>query len=135
MTNIHEEIRSLLAAYVMDAVPREEVPAIRAHVLSCEECWNEADSYADALGALAVSVDPAPLPVGFADRVVSEAMGDRDRATGRPARPAWFRRAALSFAAGLAVVAIVITSSSLIGSIQRERRYERIVAALISDDA
>ena len=135
MTDIHEEIRSLLAAYVMDAVPADEVPAIRAHILSCEECFQEADGYAESLVALAASADPAPLPPGFADRVVRAAVGDPEPKTATVRAP-WFRRAALGAVAGLAALALIVTSVSLVNSMQRERDYERIVASLVrSDDA
>jgi anti-sigma-K factor RskA len=133
MTNIHEEIRSLLAAYVLDAVPADEVPAIRAHILSCEECFAEADSYAESLAALSGSVDASPLPEGFADRVVRAAIGESAVVPAKVRSP-WFRRMALRAVAGLAALLLVVTSVSLIGFIQRQRTYERIVASLIRDD-
>lgn len=133
MTDVHQEIRSLLAAYVMDAVPSDEVPAIRAHILSCEECFQEADGYAESLVALAGSAAPVSLPPGFADRVVRAAVGDPEP---RPAtvRPPWFRRVAFGAAAGLAAVALIVTSMTLMDSVRRERSYERIVAALVRSD-
>ncbi|MEA2517173.1 MAG: hypothetical protein QOG16_1011 [Actinomycetota bacterium] len=134
MTNIHEEIRSLLAAYVMDAVPPEEVPAIRAHILSCEECFAEADSYAESLVALSISVGPSPLPAGFADRVVRAATGEPEASVVKKApRLQWLRPVVLRVGAGLAVAALVVTSFSLANSIQQQRRYERIVASLVRD--
>lgn len=136
MTNIHDEIRSLLAAYVMDAVPAEEVPAIRAHILSCEECFEEADSYAESLAALASSVQPVPVPAGFADRVVQAAIGDPEPAVVDPSRAPWFRKIALRSLAALGAVILVVTSVSLVGSLRAQHRYERIVASLVrADDA
>src|SRR5688572_17617018 len=116
MSDIHGEIRSLLAAYVMDAVPAEEIPAIRAHILSCEECFQEAESYAETLTALAASADPVPVPAGFADRVVAAAVGSPEqesspaqsgRASGT--RLPWWRRVALPAGAALAVVVVAVT--------------------------
>src|SRR5688572_15658775 len=75
MTDAHEEVQSLIAAYAMGAVPEDEIPAIRAHILSCEICFAEAESYTDVLSALATSVPPVPLPAGLAERVVAEARG------------------------------------------------------------
>lgn len=141
MSDIHGEIRSLLAAYVMDAVPAEEIPAIRAHILSCEECFQEADGYAESLAALAASADPSPLPAGFADRVVQAAIGPSEQETtpanaGRAdlARPPWFRRVALSTGAAFVVVVVAVAGVSLVNSLQREREYERIVASLIQEE-
>lgn len=149
MTDIHGEIRSLLAAYVMDAVPEDEVPAIRAHILSCEECFQEAESYAESLGALAASAEPVRLPAGFADRVVQAAVGQAavgdavagqaagTVGAGRETTPSvpWFRRSfVLSAAAVLGALVLVVATASLVTSIQREREYERIVAALVKDE-
>lgn len=134
MTNIHAEIRSLLAAYVMDAVPADEVPAIRAHIISCEECFEEADSYAESLAALAASTDPVTVPAGFADRVVSAAMGESEPSRAKLARPPWFRRAVLRSGAALAAAVLVVTSFTLASSIQRQRQYERIVTSLVRND-
>lgn len=67
----HEEVKELIASYVLDAVPAEEVPWIRAHILSCDECMAEADNYAEVVADLGLAADPVPLPKGFEDRVMA----------------------------------------------------------------
>lgn len=138
MSDIHGEIRSLIASYVMGAVPEDEIPAIRAHILTCEECFQEAESYAESLGALAAVAEPVRLPDGFADRVVRAAVGTAAVGTEaveaeKAPRTPWFRRTFL-VAAGVAALALVVAAASLVTSVQREREYERIVAALVKDD-
>lgn len=137
MTEIHDQINSLLAAYVMDAVPAEEIPAIRAHILSCEMCFAEADAYATSLAALAESVAPVPLPEGFSERVLIAAGG---AVTERPparrlALPKWFRGALVGSTAALAALMLIVTSVSLARSMERERQFESAVAALVRDDS
>ena len=53
----HAEIKELIPAYVLGAVPPEEIPSIRAHILSCDECIAEADRFAETASSLALSVE------------------------------------------------------------------------------
>lgn len=133
MTDVHDHIESLIAAYAVGAVPEDEIPAIRAHILSCEECFEEAESYATALVALAESVEPVPLPRDFADRVMREARPEPTSNKERRFRIARPRRALLAMGGALALVILIVTASSIVGSISRERRYERVVTALVRD--
>lgn len=134
MTDIHEEVRSLLAAYVMDAVPLEEVPAIRAHILTCEDCFAEAEAYAGSLPALVDSVEPSPVPAGFADRVLAAARGD-DAPARQPRVDSWgwLRRRFVPVVAALAALALLVVSASLVATLQRTREYERVLAAVVQD--
>lgn len=134
MTEIHDRIESLIAAYAMGAIPEDEVPAIRAHILSCEICFAEAESYTEALGALATSVEPVPLPKGFAERVLKEARGESPApAAKEAARGRTWRRFLVPGLAVLAVISLVATSLALIGSLERQDEYERVVASLVRD--
>lgn len=139
MSEVHEHVNSLIAAYAIGAVPEEEIPAIRAHILSCEECFAEVESLATSAAALAEAVDPVELPAGFEDRVmqqVSDPARDRVRArTKRPTLPSWARLRVPVFAGAAAVMAalLVITGLSFSRSLDRQRQYQQVVAALVQD--
>lgn len=133
MSNVHHEIESLIAAYVMGAVPEEEVPAIRSHILSCEACFAEAESYTDALMALASSVEEMPLPRGFADRVVKATREGSPVARGRAAPAKRFWRTLVPGIAVVATIALVGTTAGLVRSTSRQREYQDVVASLVRD--
>ena len=137
MNDIHEEIQSVLAAYVMSAVPEEEVPAIRAHILSCERCFEETERYASALAVLPELVDPEPLPTGFADRVLTLAVGEDEQAQEAPQKlRRWipsFRWVAAGIGATAVIVALVVMATSLFASNNRLDEYESAVAAVVHD--
>ena len=129
----HDELKALIAPYVLGAVPPEEQEEIRAHLLSCEECMGEADGYSAATANLALAVEPKPLPEGFSDNVVTLVQGDRPRvAAERPARRG-ISVPAFGIAA-LLVVAAVLTGVlvNVVGDLRAERR---ITAALLQGDA
>lgn len=129
----HEELKELIAPYVLGAVPVEEEQEIRAHLLSCEECMTEADAYSTATAQLALAVDPKPVPDGFAENVV--ALARADSAPAPAALPARRRFSLPAFGvAALAVVAVVLTGAlvNVVGGLRQERR---ITAALLRDDA
>lgn len=134
MTEIHDRIESMIAAYAMGAVPEDEVPAIRAHILSCETCFAEAESYTEALAALATSVEPVPLPKGFAERVLTEARGESPAPVTREgARNRTWRRFLVPGLAVLAAISLFGTTLALVGSLERQDEYERVVASLVRD--
>ncbi|MGH2827485.1 MAG: anti-sigma factor domain-containing protein [Actinomycetota bacterium] len=70
----HDELKSLIAPYVLGSVSPEETEFVRAHIVACDECMAEADSYAAVVSSLALSVDEEPLPDGFIDRVMARAQ-------------------------------------------------------------
>ncbi|MGH2733949.1 MAG: anti-sigma factor domain-containing protein [Actinomycetota bacterium] len=69
----HDEIKSLIAPYVLGAVSEEEMATVRAHIATCDECLAEADGYSDVVSSLALAVEQDDLPEGFIDEVMSEA--------------------------------------------------------------
>lgn len=104
MERTHDELRSLIAPYVLGAVPEDEVAMIRAHIVTCEECMAEAERFAEATTSLALLVgDEEELPSGFADRVIDQVRP----ATEAPARQArgWWRNV---FAATTAILLIAV---------------------------
>jgi anti-sigma-K factor RskA len=133
MERTHEEMRTLIASYVLGAVPAEEVGEVRAHILSCDECMAEVESYAAVTEALADTVAPVGVPPGFADRVMDRAVQDWPARASVEAAPRWWRPA-WAAAAGL----LLLLSSTLTVAYLRARSevalQERVVAALLEDD-
>ena len=130
MSNVHEEIQSVMAAYALGAVPDEEIPAIRAHILSCEECFAEAESYADTLAALSMAAGDVPLPAGFADRVIQQATEGSAEAA-----PTTRRRwsPGLVFAAAAMTLLFVATGVALLDAVDDRDRYQDVIAAMVHD--
>jgi anti-sigma-K factor RskA len=129
----HDELKALIAPYVLGAVPVEEEEEIRAHLLSCEECMSEADEYSATTANLALAADPKPLPEGFADNVIALVREDAIHLPAeRPARR-WFSLPAFGIAA-LLIVAAVLSGIlvTVMGDLREERR---ITAALLRADA
>ena len=135
MNDIHEEIHSVLAAYVMSAVPEDEVPAIRAHILSCEKCFEEAERFAAALTVIPESIEAEPLPEGFADRVVTAAVGDEPAPeTHKKKRWVPSLRWSLAGLAGTAmIIALVVATVALVSANNRMNEYRAAVAAVVHD--
>lgn len=131
MSNVHEEIRSLMAAYALGAIPEEEVPSIRAHILSCEECFAEAESYADTLASLSMAVDDVPLPEGFADRVLEQMRGTTSTPASIRKRFRW--SPAVAFAGAALSLLLVATSIALVDAIDDRDRYQDVLAAMVHD--
>lgn len=111
----HEEFKALIAPYLLGAVPSDEVPLIRAHILSCEECLSEADGYSTVTASLALAADPVPLPDGFAERVMSkvtESQPTPARAPARRRRWGWVEALAGVSLAAAVVMAVVLVNLS-----------------------
>jgi anti-sigma-K factor RskA len=135
MGRSHEELKELLVPYALGAIPQDEMVEIRAHILECEECMAEADSFADVASSLAFAAPPEELPLGFADRVIDLVHEERpavapDRARGWARR--WRVFEGLAFAALLIVVGVL--SFALIDA-RRDVDYgRRVVGALLNTD-
>jgi anti-sigma-K factor RskA len=136
MGRSHEELKELLVPYALGAVPEGEMAEIRAHILECEECMAEADSFADLASSLAYAAPSEELPRGFADRVID--LVREERAT--PAVPHGVSRArrwrwveGLSFAALLIVIAVL--TFSLVDARSDVTFERRVVSALVDSDA
>ena len=129
----HENMRSLIAPYVLGAVPPEEMARVRAHLLSCDECQAEADRLAPAADSLAATVEEVELPPGFSERVISQVRADRPStaATPSPARR-WGRLPALAAVAMLLVTAVM--GAALYGSNRDLDVRNEAVGRLLSDD-
>lgn len=133
MTLSHEELKSLIAPYALGAVSDEEMRVLRSHILSCEECMQEADSLTSAASLMTLAVEEAPLPSGFADRLLSKVEAERPAAvahSGAPRRFSW-RMALLSGAASLALA--VAGGVALDARRDLERNRDALLALLHSD--
>lgn len=93
----HQEIESLLAPYVLDAVEPHETAEIDAHLLDCADCRAEVASYRRALGNLAVDEHRSPTETAPAGTLHEQERPDRS------ATPAWVR---------LALVAILLLATA-----------------------
>jgi anti-sigma-K factor RskA len=76
MNKTHEELKSLIAPYVLGAVSPEEMEEVRSHIISCEECMAEADRYSSAVSSLALSVHPDAIPDTLIDNVMRQARAE-----------------------------------------------------------
>ena len=133
MNGTHEEVKDLIGPYVLGAVPEEEVPMIRSHILSCEECMQEAENYSGVTSSLALAVDPVPLPAGFAERTMARIADERPSPSTAPARS---RKWSLGWALSSAALVVIIAILSLAFSQSRSQvsTNEQIVAALLEED-
>ena len=125
----HDEIRSLLPAYALGAVSAEELRTIRDHILGCDECMAEADSYGVAADGLALSVEETALPPGFADAVLAKVAHPQPA----PARPAWNRW--LAALAATSVLVIAALTAALFDVRDDLDRQQRALAQILRDDS
>ena len=125
----HAEIRELVPAYAIGAVDSDERREIERHLRTCDECRQAVEGYESATGALASSVGPVPLPDGFADRVVSQAIGDEVQERVRYRR--WWTRVAVAMSAAVivAVAAIAVTVVEGRNDAQRQRQVLALLAS------
>jgi anti-sigma-K factor RskA len=129
----HDHLKLLVAPYVLGALDPEEIPLVRKHILSCEECMAEADGFSREAAKLLATVDPQRLPEGFEQRILAEIAVDRHaRAPLPPRRRRW------SFAPGFAFLALVLVAGALSVGLLDARgdlaRDERILAAVVARD-
>lgn len=134
MSDIHDNIRPLIASYAIGAVPEEEIPPIRAHILSCEECFAEAESFARASAALAELVEPIALPDDFEQRVLEHVRGKETFEY--PERQGWLGRWRTPLLAGVTAAfmgVLLFMSFSYFGWETKQSQYQKTVAALVQD--
>ena len=134
MSDVHDNIRPLIAAYAIGAVPEEEIPPIRAHILSCEDCFAEAESFARASAVLAELVEPIALPADFEQRVLKEVRTEKTLES--PARQSWLKRWRTPLLAGATAVftgIILLVSLSYLTSDTSPSQYRETVTALVQD--
>ena len=132
MERAHEDSKGLIAAYVLGALSDPELRDIRSHIMSCDECMAEVERLVEALPSLALSVAPAPLPDGFADRVMGRVAAERevgrttDRRSPRPRRPL---AQVLSF--GVLVLAVAVLSMVVVQTRREVAIRQKVIDALV----
>lgn len=133
MNEVHDHIQALIAAYAIGAVPDDEVPAIRSHILSCGACFAEVESYTEALSLLPACVDPVPLPKGFIQRVMQAARGESAVKESQPRAGRRWWRTLVPAVAAVATVSLLGMTVALVHSMDRQREYRAAVTSLIGD--
>ena len=108
MDRSHEELKTLVASHALGAVPADEMDMIRKHIVDCDECAAELESIQAAVNDLAFTVEPVPLPPGFAERVMAEVAAERSLAVvgGRSKR-----RFSFSLGPALAAAALLLVTA------------------------
>ncbi|MDE3087425.1 MAG: anti-sigma factor [Acidobacteriota bacterium] len=115
MTDPHETVQSLLAAYAFHAVEAEEAAEIETHVATCPRCREELDGYLRAAPLLGSVADEAPEGLWAEIRAT---IGDRrTEAVPSQLRRALGGRRRWPFASPLtaAVVAVVLALGVAVG--------------------
>lgn len=131
----HDEIRDLLAAYALGSVPPDERRDIALHILTCEGCRTEVTDYEAVTGTLALATQPVEPPVGFTERVVGAAVGDRPSpATDAAPSRRWGRLGLLAGAAVLVAILAVGVQVVVLEPRQESQRKEDVLALLASSD-
>jgi anti-sigma-K factor RskA len=129
----HDELRDLIAPYVLGAVEDDERAIVRAHILSCDDCMRAADRYSEVTTWLDNDVEPAELPAGFAERVLGAAVAAPSAGSGDVVplrrRPRW-----PFLAAAAMIAAITLLALSLFETRSDLRFQERVVGALVRED-
>lgn len=132
MSSNHDETKDLIAPYVLGALDPDEVSAVRAHILSCEECMREADSFAQVTSDMALAVDPVDLPPGFTDSVLAAASPSAEEVPVAKKRRGI--RTLPIFGMAAALIATAILSVSLIQTKQKLNDYEQLVTAVLHSE-
>lgn len=134
----HEELQSLVAAYVLGAVPADEVGLVRNHILTCDECMVEADQYSCALDSLALAVEPVAVPAGFSERVLAqigppaEAKAAAIKNARRSWVPEWLQGRGLALAGGMAALVLLgVLASGYVQTRQDLIRTEDVLSAIV----
>ncbi len=130
MEEEHEELKELVAAYALGALPAPEEAAIRSHILTCDECLAQADSYAAVASSLLLTVEPQAAPQGFSDRILARVAEEAPRPVVGPARSKrWSPLLVFSYAA-LVLVAVVL-GVALVDTREDVESQEKMLAALL----
>jgi anti-sigma-K factor RskA len=135
----HDELKELIAPLALGALPAEDVREVRAHIMSCDECLAEADGYAGVVEGLALAVEPAEMPPGFADRVVAVAHGGDLSGSvvaelNTPAkRRRWVAVEAFAFAALLVVIGFLAFTT--IQALNQRSAFKQVVEGVMRTNA
>ena len=82
----HEELESLVAAWVLGAVEADEADAIRTHIEGCASCREATSRFGRAAGMLPLDVEEVEPPARLRERILASAAASRGTAVA-PVRP------------------------------------------------
>jgi anti-sigma-K factor RskA len=122
-------------AYVLDALPADEVVAFEAHLMTCPECRAEVSDLQDVVGVLPLALEPVEPPASLRDRIsraIEEDVEQRPALTalpgGAPKRSHHRRFALPETLLGLAAVAVIAALG--IWNIHLQNRIDQQQAAI-----
>ncbi len=152
----HIELRGLIPAYALDALPPEEAREVEAHLPTCDECRRELTLMREVAGELAAAVPRTAPPAGLRERLLLAVGPEAARSEAvrpdivRPGRTVslprpwpWVfpRNWALGIAALAAVLTVVLTGLTLslnqrLGALNdRLAAQERVLALLANTES
>ena len=76
-----DSVRDVAASFVLDALPEDEMAAVREHLATCPEPHPEIAELADAVPVLHAAVRPAEPPAALKDRIMAAAAADLEERT------------------------------------------------------
>ena len=125
------EVRELLPELAVGVLSSEDHERVERHLQWCAGCRKEATDLGAAAATFAFALEPAPVPQGLGDRVVSRVR----RAAGTPGTPRRARMAAAAVAAAMVAVASLGWGAAMAGRAdrfaERAERAEREQAAAL----
>lgn len=78
---VHDEYKTLLSAYALDALDAGEVGSFEEHIADCDECRDELDDLLRVCSTIALSVDPIEPPAELRDRILDVARSTPQEST------------------------------------------------------
>jgi hypothetical protein len=125
----HDRWADAVGAYLLGALPPEDLPGFEEHLASCPVCRREADELQIAADALPVSVAPVAPSAALKDRIMSvveseaELLAAAGDGTAGPARvrartrPGFLRGWLLRPGVALACAAVLLVAGGLAGAL------------------
>ncbi|MFE5777475.1 anti-sigma factor domain-containing protein [Brachybacterium sp. NPDC056505] len=133
----HEELESLVASYALDALDPSRSAEVEAHLATCPQCRELADSLRETTVGLSEGLETPP-PAALRDRILEAVSAESDAAPTTPEehrlprRPR--RRAVLAGGFALAASALVATGL-VVARPWRSQEEKDIDEVLAADDA
>ena len=76
-----DSVRDVAASFVLDALPEDEMAAVREHLATCPDPHPEIAELADVVAVLHAAVRPAEPPAALKDRIMAAAAADLEERT------------------------------------------------------
>jgi Anti-sigma-K factor rskA len=112
----HDEIEELIVADALDGLDQADRDRLARlmgeHGPDCPECRRLEREYREVAGAIALTVDPAAMSAGAEDALIRAA---RESSAGEPSGPRVIRARGRTWAAAVAVAAVVALIGGVIG--------------------